>query len=178
MTTNGEPTSIFKKKKKDFERKIATFLDEHSDKILVSSSGNNFDMRCLKKALKIANEWKSQFDQIRHIDLMNELKGAIISPVGFSVKKLSSLLGYEDYEKQLKEEPVVKELFDRLKKINGRSYQKLAYAFALAYDYRLLNEEIRKVMIKYNVKDVMALKFIYETIYAKTHDTLPGLVDL
>lgn len=164
LEDGNDPVSIYNIKRHVFEERIVEYLREHLTKIFVSSSGNHFDKKYLIKPLKAKGLWSAELDGIQFLDLMAYLKPKVVTPVGFSVKKLSHLFGYPDYEAKLNDDPLIKSL---IKKLGIRPKKdSLGYLFALAYEKRVLNREIWKKMIEYNVYDVEALKFIYSRFYA------------
>ncbi len=107
---------------------------------------------------------------------MKILKNKVVTPVGFSVKKLSYLLGYSNYEKELWDPSL-----DSLKKKLGAYSKKsksLGYLFALAYEKKVLNNSLRNKMIEYNRYDVIALRYIYQKVYSLLNGKDKGFVPI
>ncbi|RMG30147.1 MAG: hypothetical protein D6732_16615 [Methanobacteriota archaeon] len=170
----SKPVTIYNGKRNVFESRIVSFLSSHPTYTFISSSGNHFDKKYLIKTLKRKNLWTPTLNTIKFLDLMQYLKPRLITPVGFSVKKLSHLFGYPDYEHQLHEDSLIKSLMKKLR-INPKN-DSIGYLFALAYERKILNGDIWAKMIEYNVYDVMALSFIYSRLYGLVDGTKPDEV--
>ncbi len=171
LEMGSKPVTIYNGKPQVFGKKIADFLSSHHLKTFVSSSGNHFDKKYLVLALKQKGLWKPSFDDIAFLDLMKYLKPRLVTPVGFSVKKLSHLFGYHDYERELHDDPLIQSLIKKLRIHPKRD--SVGYLFALAYEKKVLNGKIWEKMIEYNIEDVRAVQFIYSRLYELVNGVLP-----
>ncbi len=138
--------SVFEERNepKKLVTKTQIFFDTHPQKFLMSSSGNSWDYHALINTFKKEKMDHSMISNRIHIDLFNELKESIVSPVGLGIKNLSKFLGFTGFDK----------LKEKDKRING-------YVVAKIYESGKYSKNKKELIIRYNQLDVEALRFIH-----------------
>ncbi len=175
--STNKPYSVYKNKFSSFKNKVGTYLKDEDKSIIVASSGTDYDF---KRLVDLTRDSIPDFKNLyQSIDLLKLFRKSLVSPVGFSVKKLSHFLGYPDFESLLINSEVVDALpqVQYRRPINKKKTNiHLGYLFGMLYEQRLLTRELKDLLVLYNRLDVESLRFIYLRLYELLNQRSPGKV--
>ena len=159
FVSNGIKRIFFKKKSKDFYGEIKAYLATQKNRILVSSSGNNWDYNQLNLNLSSRYKAGTPLDEYESIDLFSVINKKVKCPVGLSIKALSKFMK-SPYHTDILLDYRVKPY------LNQFNYppNKAGYVISKIYQRNRYNQSFEDALIEYNVSDVKNLEFIYKEL--------------
>ncbi len=160
---SGEITTFVENKETNILVEINNYLAGMSNKTMISSSGSNWDFSHLLQLMDKRFKYRDNALRTKNgMDLLVQLKGRMVSPVGFSVKKFSAFLGHPN-KLDVFTDPRVTPYFEKYKRYvkPGKS----GYFMGAVFDDGHYGDDFLQAMIDYNAYDVDALRYIYNKVY-------------